>query len=394
MDNKSEQKRKIILRKLLIVQAFIEFVRPQDIIPVIGVIKPSLFVIVPIIYFSLPIYNSLIRSNFILKLSILFLILVVSSISWSVNTRFAFYGGLDLALVLFGFVFPFVYSFDSTGKLTKFIYYYVVFLALTSLFVVANGGKGPGGPIGDENDVALALAMAMPFAGFYMMKEKNNTKKYFFFLCVLLMILGVVSSSSRGGLLSMGVAITGIGLFAESRLKIIFVFFMVVLIVMPFIPESYYRDMGTISDTKDETRKDRVLGWEKSVRMFTDNKWFGVGAGNWGWVISKYETYEDLLKYRSHGGRAAHSIYFTVFPELGLIGGGVYILILFKLLLTYFHKYKERSAKIIRNSAIVSIGVFMVGGVFLSVLYYPFMWYLMAIIVAVDRTQLRYVKNA
>ncbi len=385
--HKIDNKRKKTLRRLLFLQAFIEFVRPQDILPVIGLLKPGFLLLLFTIYLSIPSYKNIIKSEYVLRLCLAFLFLVSLSVFWSVNTRYAFNNSLGLALMLFGFVLPFVYSFDSFKDIKKFVDYYIFYLSLASLFVITHGGKGPGGSLGDENDAGLALAMAIPFAGFNMMAEKDKVKKIIYLLCMLVMILGVVASASRGALLSLLAAILGMALLSESKFKILLFLVISGSAVLPFIPDSYYKDMGTISDTKDETRKDRILGWEKSIRMFEDNKWFGVGSGNWGWVISKYETYEDIVKYRSHAGRAAHSIYFTVFPELGILGGGIYFLIILNLLRTYFHRYRNSSALLIRNSAIISIGVFLVGGVFLSVLYYPFLWYVLAMIVALDRIQ-------
>jgi len=386
-------KRKDILRTLLVIQSFVEFVRPQDILPVFGVLRPGLFVLVATILISLPIYRKIINSHSVLKLSFVFLGIVAISIFWSVNTRHAYNNAFGLFLLLFGFVLPFVFSFDSIVEIKKFIRRFVFFMFLSSLFVITHGGKGPGGPIGDENDAGLALSMAIPLCGYFLLSQKEVSKKIFFMIILLLLILGVISTASRGGLLSLIAALVGIVFISDSRFKILTIVFLIVLTVLPFVPSSYYSDMETISDTKDETRKDRILGWEKSLRMFYDNKWFGVGAGNWGWVIGQYETYADLLKQRSHASRAAHSIYFTVFPELGLIGGAVYFSIIINMLLMYFHKFNDFSAEILKNSIIISVGVFLVGGVFLSVLYYPFLWYMLAMLVALDRVQAKSLES-
>ena len=60
--------------------------------------------------------------------------------------------------------------------------------------------------------------------------------------------------------------------------------------------------------------------------MWKANPVFGVGQGNYNWNV---HFYEDLnVTGQSSGGRAAHSLYFTLLPELGLLGVTLYVLIL------------------------------------------------------------------
>ena len=63
--------------------------------------------------------------------------------------------------------------------------------------------------------------------------------------------------------------------------------------------------------------------------MFLDNPILGVGQGNFPYVFQKYELKvtgsNEAFYGRSVAGRQAHSIYFTMLPELGIIGTCIFI---------------------------------------------------------------------
>ena len=62
--------------------------------------------------------------------------------------------------------------------------------------------------------------------------------------------------------------------------------------------------------------------------LFFDNPVMGVGQGNYPWHVGEIEEEMGVQwQTRSLSGRAAHSLYFTLLPELGLIGTLIYFLI-------------------------------------------------------------------
>ena len=133
--------------------------------------------------------------------------------------------------------------------------------------------------------------------------------------------------------------------------------------------------------------------------MFLDNPILGVGQGNFPYVFQKYElkvTGSDEPFYgRSVAGRQAHSIYFTMLPELGILGtcilfGMIYYT--FKDLKTIKDSMFKKDNKVLNKTsdklfslvlalegALVS---YLVSGAFISTLYYPNLWILMGFIVS------------
>jgi len=143
--------------------------------------------------------------------------------------------------------------------------------------------------------------------------------------------------------------------------------------------------------------------------MFLDHPIMGVGQGNWPWNVGRYQPEEDLRYRRSESGRAVHSLYFTLIPELGLIG-----IILFSGMLYFSHKDMRQLLKTEREhlkkkveqklidfennlfiyqlhkTRFIIFGIngaligYLVSGAFLSVLYYPHFWLLIAVSTAIS----------
>jgi len=118
--------------------------------------------------------------------------------------------------------------------------------------------------------------------------------------------------------------------------------------------------------------------------MFLDNPVIGVGQDNFPVRFADYEG-DERLYGRTRMWRAAHSVYFTLLPELGLVGA----LIFFRML----YWIRRDVATIRRSSTIVPYGNaieasligFLVSGIFISTLYYPNFWVTMGFAVALRR---------
>ncbi len=93
----------------------------------------------------------------------------------------------------------------------------------------------------------------------------------------------------------------------------------------------------------DESYQNRILSWQGGVAMFESNPITGVGAGNY--------TYANGTKFWPGSGRKhwlnAHSLYFKLLGELGLIGiitFGGYLICVFRLNFRLKRELQERNA--------------------------------------------------
>jgi O-antigen ligase len=125
----------------------------------------------------------------------------------------------------------------------------------------------------------------------------------------------------------------------------------------------------------------------------------GVGQGNYPWHVGKTEEEMGVQwQKRSLAGRAAHSLYFTLLPELGLVGTILFALMIAfsmkdlfyirKLLKTHKDLYPlEESRRIYYLALALEGGLvgFLASSVFISTLYYPNFWILCGFILSLKR---------
>jgi hypothetical protein len=232
----------------------------------------------------------------------------------------------------------------------------------------------------------------------------RGLKRGFFWMASFIFVAANVSSFSRGGFV--GMMAVGLLCLLRSKHKIrsLAIFAVVAFAFIRFVPEEYKVEMRTIQEEGWETGtgRGRVEFWKIAWQVFLSHPFIGVGQGNIPWVIAEYEEWGGSSR-RSAGGRVAHSIYFTVLPELGILGASLTILIL----IYVFSKSKELSGTASRQADAITksdcvflryavlgmtIGLagYLVSGIFLSAFYYPGLWNVMGLIVAASRISKQY----
>jgi hypothetical protein len=135
--------------------------------------------------------------------------------------------------------------------------------------------------------------------------------------------------------------------------------------------------------------------------MFLDNPIIGVGPANFQYNSFYYEDPEKAARGFHVWGKAAHSLYFTLLPEEGIVG--VYIFTAIGIIgwslrrqvgVSYRDLQKTRPELItdqlkelyVLSRAIdVSLLAYLVTGAFISVLYFPHFWLIAAFSVVVRR---------
>ena len=258
--------------------------------------------------------------------------------------------------------------------------------------------------MGDENDFSLVMNMAFPISFFLGLETKNNKQKFYYFGAAGVFVVATVLSFSRGGFV--GLASVGLYCWIKSPRKMVssLLIGLFILIMSFAAPEKYWDEVKSIQkeNIEEGTGATRWYTWQCGLRMFLDNPIFGVGQGNFPWNFERYEPPEGF-KGRLHGGRAAHSLYFTLLPELGLVGTFLFFFIIFKTLkeTKYFIlrinsfdqnnssvfddtvKNDLKTIKFTLNGLIGALIGYLMSGIFLSVLYYPHFWLIISFFVCI-----------
>ena len=275
---------------------------------------------------------------------------------------------------------------NSVARLKKLIFVCIWLMIYIALFSLFHLGKGSGNYFHDENDVSLYINMWIPFCYFLFFAETEKLKRILYAVGLSIGVAAVINSFSRGGfvgLLSIGAVCW---LYSKKKLASFIVISFLAFIIYAYAGDAYWTKMNTIEDTHEGTAAARIESWKAGWSMFLDNP-LGVGGNNYPVRFPEYQT--DYFK-RGMWGRAAHSLWFTLLPELGIMGIIIYASLLYYNLkdISFLRNIKVENnpdlqyLQALSSAFIASFAGYFSSGTFLSVLYYPHYWYLTGIIVA------------
>lgn len=259
------------------------------------------------------------------------------------------------------------------------------------IFTILNGGayrvQGPGGTfIAGNNELALALVMAIPLIRYLHLQETRYWMRMGLAGAMVLTGVAVVGSQSRGGL----VAIVAMGLFlwVKSRNKIVTGLYMAaaVTIVATIMPQAWYDRMNTINSyEQDQSAMGRINAWHTGFNVAKDRI---TGGGFEMWHPQVFRNYAP----DPYNVRDVHSIYFEIMGEQGFIGFGLFMLLgVFawmraRQIIRYCKKDPDRKwASDLAAMVQVSFVGYAAGGAFLGMGYFDLPYHLMIILLLTAR---------
>lgn len=380
---------------LLCCYLLFEYGRPQNLIPGLALLHLPLlmqFVIVA----RLIINHSISFADRQVKLLTAMVLLMGVHVPLATNNFWAFWMTYTTAMYFIAGM-GILFLTQNLDELLRVIRFWTLTFIVLAFVGFVNHGTVPGTPfLGDENDFSLAMNFAFPFIVFHMILSKSQRTKILYLCATGLALLASTRAMSRGGF----VGFIPVAFYCWLRLpkKIVATIgaALFLFIVAIQLPEGYWEEISTITAGREESTADlRMYYWEIGWEMFLDNPILGVGPGNFPWRIEEYEPAEGRHG-RHHGGRPAHSLYFTLLPELGLLGTGLFFAMLWRFLknrkqIIQLCRAKNEQwesdtekdlmlrvmyATYMMDGAMVA---YLVTGTFLSVLYYPYLWNLVAV---------------
>ncbi len=261
------------------------------------------------------------------------------------------------------------------------------------LWVILTGGgkvlQGPGGMLADNNDLSMALAMAVPMLFHIGMSEKREILRRAFFLTVPLTVLTIGATYSRGGFLAVGTAIGILVWRSRNRVAGVLIGILVVIIAVIAMPEDYKKRLATLKNPQAEgSAAGRLRAWGVATDMAKANPFFGVGFGQFraNWLnYCKNPTPQEL---RGKAVIVAHSSYFQIWAECGTPALVLYLLLI---AFSFFTCWRIRRLAVRRyfSSWIInyatmfeaSLAAFAVGSAFLNRAHFDLFYHWVAIII-------------
>jgi hypothetical protein len=386
---------------LVLAYLLFEFGRPQELIPGLRVIPFGTGLSV-LIFLNVLMSGKLNFSRLQTKLWLPLFVVMAIHVPIAVNNFHALMTFKDMAL-LYCVYLGIVTFVDSLEMMMMLIKLWVGILCFLAVMGIVKGGVGIGAWMGDENDFCMVMDMAAPFGYFLMFSVTGMAQKMKYLGFLGIFILAAMASLSRGGF--MGLAAVGAYCWYRSpkKMNALIVLAVAVGFMLVLAPETYWDEISSSTSTEtmseEGTGGARLYTWGVGVDMFLANPIIGIGQSNFPWTFGDYEagkTFND----RSFGGRQAHSAWVTLISELGLVGvviiGGMLVQCYRDLRLVRMRFAPATSGQ--RHGQTVQTGEdvrlylaramegsligFIVSSVFISTLWYPSLWVMMAFVVA------------
>lgn len=397
---------------IVLLALLFEFGRPQEIIPGIKVI-PFASLLDGLLILSVLNAGKFNLAKKQTKFWVALFALMVVHVPIANNNFWAAMLVKDMFLT-FGLYMGIITFVDSLDRFNRVMKVWLGVHAILAVLGVLNHGRGVGGWLGDENDFCMQMDVAAGFALFLMSSRGAGVSRPVYIGLLCLFILAGVTTMSRGGFI--GLAAVGLYWWIRSPNKIMPIFFgMVLVLFMALVaPDAYWE---RIKSTTDEENLDsegggtgaaRLYTWGIGWEMFLYNPIIGVGQGNFPWTFEEYQG-DRTWQEKSLAGRAAHSLYFTLLPELGSVGLVIFLGMLVNsfrdlkwvsMTAVAYGEKKDHPAKAmdhlqdvrrrnkLRNALFVARALegafigYLVASTFVSTLYYPTFWVLIAFSVA------------
>jgi putative inorganic carbon (hco3(-)) transporter len=261
-------------------------------------------------------------------------------------------------------------------------------------FTLLTGGSGAvqastDSTLGDNNGLALAMICTVPLMNYLRLHSERRYIRLGLGAAMFLTVIAVIGTYSRGGLI--GLVVMGGYFWLQSKQKIFFALFAVVVIVVgvEVMPKEWTQRMDSISTAADDDQsfQGRVQAWHFAMNVASARPLVGAGFSGTenGSIYSQYLGDPTIVR-----GRAAHSIYFQVLGDHGFAGLAIY-LALWTAAWLQIRAIKRRTrgkpefawAYDLTAMFQVSLLAYMVAGAALSMAYYDMLYMIFGMIVSV-----------
>lgn len=262
----------------------------------------------------------------------------------------------------------------------------------------AGGGRiwGPGGFIGGNNEIGLAMLMAIPLLYYLYLQVTKRWHRLALVGAMLLSTLAVLGTQSRGAFLAIMAMGAVLWWRAPRKLMSALIIGVAVTVALAVMSEQIAHRIESISSyEEDSSAVGRLYAWQTAINI-ANKRPFGAGFAMYTQSISdRYAAGFDFggkIDAKILQARAAHSIYFQVLGEHGWIGLALFVALG---LLTWrmASRIRKRAgshpdtrwAAQLAGMCQVSLVAYAVGGAFLSLAYFDLPYNIMVIVVVLDR---------
>ncbi len=251
------------------------------------------------------------------------------------------------------------------------------------------GISGPPGFFQNSGEYGLLMAMlavmSVPFV-----IHLSECKKVMWILPISATI-SVLGSSSRGDQLALVVGFFYLFVsLGKLKLKTVFIICSVFTVLYLLMPEEQLKRFQTAGE--DDTSTTRLEYWAAGIEMIKENPILGIGLEAFPYYYNdRFKDKAILSGYLANRKEVSHNTYIQIGSTMGLTG---FLLYLYMLWIVYARKKRINSVAnnetgsievITEQSLRYGLAVYMLGSMFMSVAFYPYIYFLLAIKIASNR---------
>jgi O-antigen ligase len=384
---------------------FVEYVRPQSIVPALDVLPWAKVFLVLSFLARLMDRKARWVSDPANLLITLFLVAILASCALAVYPNFAWSHLMDF---LDWFIIYFLVINIVTSE-RRFLIFLAIFLLASfklSLFGAKTwtlrgfaftrwGIQGPPGFFQNSGEYAIQMLMFSPIAAELTLFLRPFLSKLKFYVLLLLPLTGAMSvmgASSRGAQVALAYQTYGTILKGRVSLKTVVLTVTVVVAGIALLPEEQKARFTSAGD--DHTSQQRLLYWKHGLQMIEQYPVFGVGFFNFPRYNATHWPEDAKLDVDPASGllvsELPHNIFIQVSTDAGIVGLALFAALILRTakaareirLLARNHPGEPKPFAALAKGLLVALWAFVIAGQFVTVTYYPFFWINLAFMIA------------
>ncbi|UCH33712.1 MAG: O-antigen ligase family protein, partial [Armatimonadota bacterium] len=258
---------------------------------------------------------------------------------------------------------------------------------------LARLGGGTDSFLGNTIDFAVAIAVVLPYAAFLTFAEKRTATVVAAALFTGLFVVSMVATGARSG--AVALVVLAVVVWAKSPRKVVGLAVIGALLAGCWIlsPTAYRERVLSIREYRqDASAMGRIENWGVAYRMLRDRPFIGVGIDNF--AIAYGVRYSPAGEQR---WAAVHNVVLQAAAELGVVGLTMYLLLLFfvlgdnrrtRALAAHMVSDQGRWYRNLAHGVDASLIGFLVTSLFATTLYYPHLYLIAGLAVALKHAAL------
>ena len=181
----------------------------------------------------------------------------------------------------------------------------------------------------DNNTLGLALCMVLPILLYLSREEPRVWLRRAMRVIFAFSIIAILFTYSRGAFIGLLVVLTGLVWRSPWRWRFAAGALVISLLVVAVMPARLRDRISSIgeqqsSDTRDISVAGRIEAWSTATHIAMGHPFFGEGFR----ALWQADLWTQFYGLDFTAARDAHSIYFEVMAEHGLMGLGIYLVVL------------------------------------------------------------------